>query len=150
MELTFTPAEMNWLAQTAAILAYLALGSLWFGPLFGQAWSREMGRDEVSDEEKKQQLPKGLVLTLVGGFLLSFALRFVLAAFTPEYWSPGAGALGWSDAWLGGFWAWLGYFVPVQLGRVAWEGRSWRLFAINTSYDFVVLSIMALILGLWV
>lgn len=149
MELNFSPADMNWLAQAAAIVVYVGLGSLWFGPFFGKAWAVEMERDHLSEDAKNRELPRGILLTVIGGFLLSFALRFVLAAFTPGSWLPGSGELAWSDAWLGGFWAWLGYFVPLQLGRVAWEGRSWRLFGINSSFDFVALSGMALILGLW-
>lgn len=150
MGFTFGPQDMNWLAILAAIVAYMVLGSLWFGPWFGRSWAREMNLEGVSEEQRRRELPRALLLMLAGAFLLAFALRFVTAAFTPAYWLPDGKQLGWGDAWLAGCWAWLGYFVPVQLGRVAWEGRSWRLFRINTSFFFVVLSAMALILGLWV
>ena len=150
MEFGFSPEMMNWFAQLVAVLVYVGLGAIWFGPLFGDAWAREMDLEGLDEEAKKRQMPRGVLLTVVGGFLLAFALRFVTAAFTPAYWYPDGEQLSGVGAWMGGFWAWLGCFVPVQLGRVGWENRSWRLFGINTSFDFLALSAMALILGLWV
>jgi hypothetical protein len=44
---------------------------------------------------------------------------------------------------------WLGFFLPVDLSRVAWEKGSWKLFAINTGYHLMTLLVAATILTLW-
>jgi len=43
---------------------------------------------------------------------------------------------------------WLGFYLPVDLNAVAWEKKSWKLFAINTSYHLLMLVIAATILTL--
>ena len=49
----------------------------------------------------------------------------------------------------GGFWNWLGFVMPVTLGIVLWEGKSWKLFGINAGYYLVSLPIMGVILAMW-
>ena len=46
-------------------------------------------------------------------------------------------------------WTWIGFFVPLQIGRVAWEKRGWGLVAINSSFDLVRLLIFGMILAYW-
>jgi hypothetical protein len=41
---------------------------------------------------------------------------------------------------------WLGFYLPTDLGSVAWERKSWKLFAINTGYHLLMLVIAATIL----
>jgi hypothetical protein len=47
------------------------------------------------------------------------------------------------------FWNWLGFFLPVQMGRVAWEMKRWGLVVINSSFDLVRLLLFGLILAYW-
>ena len=35
--------ELNWLAIGACVIAAMPVGFLWFGPVFGKAWAKEMG-----------------------------------------------------------------------------------------------------------
>src|SRR6266581_4741888 len=93
--------------------------------------------------------------TMVLGFLWygSFLTVFVLA-HTGEVWRPSvwkAGADG-SAAFYGfttGFLTWIGFYVPLLLGAVAWESKSWKLFGINAAYYFVMLQMVAMILAFW-
>jgi hypothetical protein len=50
---------------------------------------------------------------------------------------------------MGGFFTWLGFFLPQDLSRMAWENKSGKLFAINTAYHFLALQIVAMILSYW-
>ncbi|MGB2867737.1 MAG: DUF1761 domain-containing protein [Bacteroidota bacterium] len=45
------------------------------------------------------------------------------------------------------FFTWLGFFVPVDLGVVAWEQKSWKLFGINSAYHFLSLLIVSAIVS---
>jgi len=64
--------DINWLALIIAALIPLAVGALYYGPLFGKVWQKEVG---ISDEElKKGNYIKIFGLSLVFAFLLSFTL----------------------------------------------------------------------------
>jgi hypothetical protein len=43
MDTSSIPVHVNWLAILVAALAGLAVGGIWYGPLFGKAWMRESG-----------------------------------------------------------------------------------------------------------
>ena len=45
-------------------------------------------------------------------------------------------------------WTWLGFFLPLQIERVAWQ-RKWGLVVINSSFDLVRLLIFSFILSYW-
>ena len=52
-----------------------------------------------------------------------------------------------ANAGMAAVFTWLGFFLPVDLGTVAWEKKSWKLFGINTGYHFVSLLVVARILA---
>jgi hypothetical protein len=41
---------------------------------------------------------------------------------------------------------WLGFIATTSLGMVLWEGKSWKLYAINIGYYFVTFIIGGLFL----
>jgi hypothetical protein len=140
-----TPDAGDWLAIAIAFVAYFLVSFLWWGPLFGKKWAAEMGMD--MNERPSMTLP--LILQAVGTFLLAYVLWHVMHAFTvvgDHQMSGGLmrGDLDWGPAMLGAFFTWLGFFVPVQLGRIAWEKASWTLFGINAGGHFVGLVVMAI------
>ena len=49
----------------------------------------------------------------------------------------------------GALFTWVGFFLPLQIGRVAWEQKGWGLVAINGSFDLVRLVLFAFILVYW-
>ncbi|MBI2655317.1 DUF1761 domain-containing protein [Candidatus Woesearchaeota archaeon] len=133
---------INYLAVLAAAVASIVLGFLWYGPLFGKTWAQLMGFDKkkMAEAKKKGMPPQTWVVMVIGTLITSY----VLAHFV-DYLDAAtvAGALQ------AGFWLWLGFIVPVQLGMVLWEGKPWKLYFINVAYYLVNLSVMATILVLW-
>lgn len=92
---------------------------------------------------------KGMIIMIIGNFLMAYVFAHNIAAWNPVTWglapseaSPAPSAFG------SAFFTWLGFFLPVDLNRVAWEMKSWTLFFINTSYHFLSLIVVALILVL--
>src|SRR5258707_9410972 len=110
--------HVNYWAILVAVAATMALGFLWYGPILGKAWMKEMGIPAGSKPDPKV-VRRGLILMLIGSFLTAFVL-----AHTGEVWRPSggeAGALG-SAADYGvstGFLACVGFFVPPLLGGSA-------------------------------
>ena len=136
--------SINYLAVLLAAVANIVLGFLWYGPLFGKQWIAMMGfTKESMDEAKKKGMAKSYALMALGSLIMSYVLAhsFIFASAYTQ--TPGAvGGL------MVGFWSWLGFVAPVTLGTVLWEGKTWKLWILNSGYYFVGLLIMGVILSL--
>lgn len=125
----------------ASTIASVAIGSLWYGPLFGKIWIKEMGwTEEEIKKGKEQGMNKAYALTILGSLLSAFVLGQIIIDTGTADASDGA--------WLG-FWAWLGFAVPLFLSNVLWEGKSWKMFKINAGYQLITWVVMGAILGTW-
>lgn len=132
------PEGSDYLAMGVAFLAYFILSFVWWGPLFGKKWAGLMGMDP--NEKPKMGIP--ILLQAVGTVLLVYVLWNVMQAFAVTHDDSGGVMRGDVDvvmALTGAFFTWLGFFLPVQLGRIAWEKASWTLFGINAGGHLVVL-----------
>ena len=133
--------SINYWAVLAAAVASMVLGFLWYGPLFGKVWIKLMNFDKKQMEQmKKKGMGKIYTLmvinTLVVSYILAHFIKY-LGTTVPE-------------ALKTAFWLWLGFIATVMLGSVLWEGKSWKLYSINTAYWLVNLAVMSAILALWV
>ena len=130
-------------AVLVAVVANFILGFLWYTPLFGNAWAKEMGFD-MSVKPPGSVMARGLIFMVIGNFLLAYVFAHNIGAwsFVPgmESMSPAMKVVNST------VFTWLGFFVPGDLSRVAWEKHSWKLFGINTGYHFVMLLIASIIL----
>lgn len=136
--------KINMMAIGVAVVAHFVLGFLWYTPLFGKAWAREMGMD-FNEKPKPSEMAKGMIAMLVGNFLMAWVFAHNMAA-----WSFVPGANEGSPAVVAitaGMFTWLGFFLPNDIGIVTWERKSWKLFFINTGYHLVALILVAMILA---
>jgi hypothetical protein len=135
--------HINMMAILVAVVANFIFGFVWYTPLFGKAWAKEMGFD-TSVKPPAGALAKGMTFMVIGNFFLAWVLAHNMAAwsFVPgsEAMSPMANILS------AGVFTWLGFFLPTDLGAVAWEQKSWKLFFINTGYHLIMLLIASAIL----
>ncbi|KNZ32176.1 MAG: hypothetical protein AD742_13865 [Methylibium sp. NZG] len=138
--------EINFIAIAIAVVLNFFIGYAWYGPLFGKAWNRALGRTE-SHAAQGADLAKGLVANIVGAFLLAFVLANNIGAWTPASWGvQAAGYSPVSQALQAAFFTWLGFIVPPVLNSTVWEGRRWSLFGINGGYYLVSLLVAALLI----
>ena len=131
---------INWWAVVGAAVAYMIIGSLWYGPLFGKIWKRLMN---FSDQDMKSMAMtplRAMSIVTVSALVMGYVLMHFVVAF---------GAVDSSGAWQLAFWIWLGFIATTQLSGVLWENRSWKLFFLNTLGSLVSLSAMACILVKW-
>lgn len=139
--------HINMLAVLVAVVANFVFGFLWYTPLFGKAWAKEMGFD-LTKKPPASALIKGMVFMVIGNFLMAYVFAHDIAVWNPVTWGqPDSGMSPFQSGATGAFFVWLGYFVPVDLSAVAWEGKSWKLFGINTVYHFLSLLIAGVILS---
>ena len=80
----------------------------------------------------------------IAAFLGALVMAYVLAHFVAFWGIEGVGG-----AWQIAFWTWLGFIATTMLGSVLWEGKSFKLYALNVFYYLVSLFVMALILTFW-
>lgn len=123
----------NYLVLASAMVASFVFGYLWYGPLFGKVWAQLIGIKKGESKPKPWAMP----LTFLGIVLTTFVLAYILYIYKP-YCSFGAA-----------FFVWLGFYLPLQLGGVTWEGKPWKLLALNTTYNFLNLQLIAAILTIW-
>ncbi|MBI2541430.1 DUF1761 domain-containing protein [Candidatus Woesearchaeota archaeon] len=132
--------NVNYLAVLAAAAASMALGFLWYGPLFGSQWKKLMGITDKSMKEMKMTP----VQSMVGGFASTLIMSYVLAHFV-DY----TRAATFVDGAIAGTWLWLGFVATVQFGTVLWEGKPVKLYVINTLHYLAALVLMGGILAVW-
>ncbi len=135
--------QINWLAILIATVATFILGFIWYTPLFGKAWGKELGMDMTQKPDPKVMM-KGMAFNVIGNFLLAYVLSHNIAAW--QY-VPGMTEMGKeSNIFTTAIFTWLGFYVPYHLGAIVWESRSWKLFFINTGYALASLLLVASII----
>ncbi len=131
--------SINWLAVLVAGIVNMAVGFVWYGPLFGKTWKSLMGFTDESMKSMKMTSTQAMV----GGFITALIMAYVLAHFM--------GLLGIADlgaAMQLACWIWLGFMATVMVGSYLWEGKPFKLFVLNAVEGFVAIHLMALVIFL--
>ncbi len=144
------PLHLNGWAIAAAALSTIAIGFLWYGPLFGNAWMKEMAMPPDFKPDPAL-LKRSMLLMMAGAVLTALVLACGIQISRPSFWNGKTSAD--LPAMLQGLCAalaaWTGFYVPVLLGAVAWESRSWRWFGINAGYHLAALLTAGIVLAVW-
>jgi len=139
--------HLNMVAVIIAVVANFIFGAIWYMPLFGKAWAKEMKMDPNGPKPPASVMYRGMAIMVIGNFLMAFVFAHNIAVWNPVTWGqPADPAWGGKAACMAAFFTWLGFYLPQDLGRIAWEGASGKLFFINTVYHFLSLLIAAMIL----
>jgi hypothetical protein len=135
--------QINMVAVLVAVVANFVLGFLWYTPLFGKAWAKELGFD-TSVKPASGELAKGMIFMVIGNFLMAYVFAHNIAAWS---FVPGMDQMSKTASLMSTvIFTWLGFYLPVDIGVVAWEKKSWKLFGINTGYHFAMLLVAAIVL----
>ncbi len=138
--------KINFIAILVAVVANFILGFIWYTPLFGKAWGKEMGYDP-NEKPDNSVMMKGMLFMIIGNFLFAWVLAHNMWAwsFVPEV--KNIGPL--TSAINAAIFTWLGFYLPGELGATVWEKKSWKLFSINSGYQLASLLVVAFILAFW-
>lgn len=136
--------KINMMAVGIAVIANFILGFLWYTPIFGKAWAKEMGFSPDMQVPKSEMI-KGLLFMVIGNFLFAWVYAHNMEAWTfvPDMDKMSPAMTAFNSA----LFTWLGFYLPGQLGDTVWSKHSWKLFAINTSYSFASLLLASFILS---
>ncbi|EKD92637.1 MAG: hypothetical protein ACD_28C00378G0002 [uncultured bacterium] len=136
--------SVNYFAILVAGLSAMVTGFLWYGPLFGKWWIELMGWPK----EEVQKMQKEGSATMGKNYSITFVMA-LLTAFVIAHFAQAIGAEGVQGAFQLAFWLWFGFIITSMMNSVLWEGKSWKLYGLNISYELVKMFVMALILIFW-
>jgi hypothetical protein len=131
--------ELNYLAIIVCGVILWLLGAVWYSPaLFAKPWMAIIGINK--DATKGSSMIAGMIAS----FICDLILAFILAHFI--IWTQAA-TFGWGA--VVGFIVWTGFIAAPNLPQGIYEGRPFKLFAINSGYWLVGLLIVGGVLAIW-
>jgi len=141
--------EVNLFAVLVAGIVPMAIGALWYGPIFGRRWMALM---DMTEEELSEGFNP--VKTYAVSFVLALVTAFVLAQLVTEI-APGdvssmEGGAG--SVMVGvhvGLMALIAFVLPAAHQSVAFEKRKAGLAWLNVAYNGVALIGQAVVVVVW-
>ena len=131
--------QVNYLAVLLAAVCAMVIGSLWYGPLFGNQWMKLVGLSKA--DINKGEMPKMYGAMMLGAIIEAYVLSHFI-----HY----AGAYTLINGMKTGAWAWLGFAAATSIGNYLFAKRPMKLYYIDTGYALVNLLAMGAILAvLW-
>lgn len=127
--------NIPWLAVIVATVANMALGFLWYGPIFGKQWAEAAGVDMDNAEAN-------------AGMYAVPALGALVAAIVIWNMMSAMGALTMAAAIGVAFWAWLAFTAFTSLTNAMFRGSGTRLWWIESLAHLVGFALSAVILVL--
>ena len=120
-------------------VALWILGAVWYSPaLFAKPWMALLGM------QKTEGRKPGMLLAITAALICDIVMAFMLEHLI--LWS-GASTFAWG-AFIGVL-AWIGFIAAPNLPQGMFEGRPFKLFAINSGYWLVGLIVVGGMLAVW-
>jgi hypothetical protein len=127
-------AQINWLAAIIATVTAFILGGIWYGPLFSKPWANAFGLTE--DELNKRHLGAVFGKAIIWTFLAAVALSLFIEPDADLHYGA-----------MNGFFLGLGIVTPFMGIHYTFEGRDWKILAINAGYSTLALTLMGAVIG---
>ena len=131
---------MNFLAILASGIVAMAIGFLWYGPLFLKPWRDGHKFSEAKSAALKKSMPIAAGVSFVGYLITAYVLSLLLAYMN---------VIDVSHALRVTFLIWLGFPAMVGLMNTLYTGGSLVVYAIDTTYQLAYMLATAVIVTLW-
>ena len=128
---------VNYLSLIVASLVPMIVGSLWYGPLFGEMWIKLMGFTKSQMSGGKNEMYKAYGFSLVGSVVIAFVLTQIFAM---------ANVLTVQEALSTAFMLWLAFIAATKLNDVVWGGKPWSLYMLDVGYQLTSILLISLVL----
>ncbi len=136
--------DINYWAVFVCAILSMAIGFLWYGPLFEKKWM-EVNELSPNDLAKRESMQKSAGPLYVVQFMLSLLQIYILAHFI-KGWAEVSGVES-------ALWIWLGFVMPTVAGLSMWNAKPakvrWMLFGLSTGYQLVSFVVFGLVLSIW-
>ena len=127
---------VNWLAVVVGTVLSMAMGALWYGPLFGQLWLRLIGKTE----DELEADPMDYIKTAVTSFIAMLILNVAVVVF---------GASSLVDGLLIGGFLFIGFGATATYVYTTFEGPPEKVWLLYAAYQLVVYLIMGGVFAIW-
>lgn len=129
---------LNWWAIIVAAAVKFVIGMAWYSPaMFARQWMALLG---LTEADFRARMVPALIAEVVCDLLAAFILYHAVVYAGASTILQGAAV---------GFLNWLGFVFTFSIGQVYYEGRPWRLWAINNGYWLLSLIVMGAIFAIW-
>src|SRR6185436_2989519 len=96
-----------------AVIANFIFGAIWYMPLFGRAWAKEMQVDMSGPKPSSAVMIKGMSIMIIGNFLMAYVFAHNIAVWNPVTWGQAPSTISNAQsACMAAFFTWLGFYVP--------------------------------------
>lgn len=128
--------SVNWLAVAFGTVLSMALGALWYGPLFGNLWLKliEKSMDELEAN------PMNYVKSALAAFISMLVLNLVVVSF---------GAQTLVDGLMAGAVAFIGLGATATFVYTTFEGPKESVWLLYALYQLLVFIIMGGVFAMW-
>jgi len=135
---------INYYAIVVGAVLAMAIGAIWYGPLFGRKWSHIVGVNP-DDVEAMKKMKKSAGPLYAVQLILTLFQVLVLAHLIADTTKVG----GLERA----LWIWGAFVIPTLAGAVMWTNEQsrmkWARFLIQGGYQLVVFVVFGLLLQYW-
>lgn len=132
--------SVSWAAVAVATVAAMVIGSIWYGPLFGERWMKLV---KLSKKETQKNWKKPMLAMLGLSIVQAVILAHFIAYAQYYYFETGELTIG----ILAGFWAWVGFVLPALGGNYLFARKSFELAKIDLGNYLVTLVAMGAIIA---
>jgi len=135
-----TEVSINIFAVLVCGIVALAIGALWYGPIFGKLWMKGYGFTE-DDLRKDFNSAKTYGLAVVAHIIAAYVLAYLIGYLN---------AYSVSGAFHTAFWSWLGFVMMPMFINALFSRKNLATVFIETGYFLVFFILASLIIALWV
>ncbi len=127
---------LNWLAILVATVAGFALGGLWYGPIFGDAWLSALGKTA----DQIQPSPTPFVISFFTALITAIVLAMFISALNIS--TLGGGVVI-------GLLVGIGFIATAMASDSAFGDTGVNLWLIQSGYRVLYSVLMGAILAVW-
>lgn len=142
--------QINYIAIALGAMFSMFWGFIWYSKIMGKQWTIHFYGVPSGKMQRPSSdvMKRSMFLHLIGSILFSYVLALALAFFGHYRASIGmpASMLQYCEFSLLIF---IGFLLPVHLGRVAWEFKGWPTVLIGSLHDIIKFCVLSILFWYW-
>lgn len=119
------------------IVAYMAIGFVWYGPLFGKIWAKAAGMEKMKKADMQKIMVPAMATSILTGFVFTVVLGRGMQILQIS---------SWVDPLIICLILWFPFTAMVMAQGYIYTHRPLRMWAIDAGYIVVGLWVISLIL----